>query len=321
MGRYLTQRLLLAALSLWLVTVIVFVLLRVIMPLVYADAVDIVAADLSHSDPVRAAELRDEYGLSGNLAVRYLEWVGGIFRFDLGKSVQSGIPITNELRHRLPVSVELGLVGLTSGLLVAIPMGIAAAIWQDRWPDYILRTLFIMLHSVPGFWIAILIITLGSMWWNWAPPLGTQFRYIQDDPVAHFKIMILPALLIGLTPSAGLMRIVRTQMLEVMRQDYVRTARSKGLTERTVIVRHALRNALVPVVTVIGLSLPGLIAGTAIFESIFTLPGMGQYLVGSVSRLDYPVIQSTNLVFAFLIVMANLAVDLSYPFLDRRIRY
>jgi len=309
----------LAALSLWLVTIIVFTLLRVIVPLVYADAVDIVAADLSHSDPVRAAELRDEYGLSGNLAVRYLEWVGGIVRFDLGTSVQNGVPVIEELKDRLPVSVELGVIGLTGGLIISIPMGVAAAIWQDRWPDYVLRTLFIMLHSVPGFWIAILIITLGSVWWNWAPPL--KFAYIQDDPVAHFKIMILPALLIGLTPSAGLMRVVRTQMLEVMRQDYVRTARAKGLTERTVIVRHALRNALVPVVTIVGLSLPGLIAGTAIFESIFTLPGMGQYLVNSVSLMDYPVVQSTNLVFAFLIVMANLLVDLSYPLLDRRIRY
>ena len=325
MGRYVTQRLMLAALSLWLVTLIVFTLLRVIVPIFYADAVDILAADVSHNDPQRAAELRNEYGLSSNpadLANTYLEWIGGIvFHFDLGTSIYNGRDVISELKDRLPVSIELGLVGLTSGLLVAIPLGVAAAIWQDRWPDYFLRTTFIMLQSVPGFWLAILIITLGSIWYNWAPPLGTEFRYIQDDPVAHLRIMWMPAILIGLTPSAGLMRIVRTQMLEVMRQDYVRTARSKGLTERTVIVRHAMRNALVPVVTVVGLSLPGLIAGTAIFESIFTLPGMGQYLVGSVSRMDYPVIQSTNLVFAFLIVMANLAVDLSYPFLDRRIKY
>ncbi|MEW6333183.1 MAG: ABC transporter permease, partial [Thermodesulfobacteriota bacterium] len=319
MGRYVTQRLMLSGLSVLLVTLIVFTLLRVIVPAVYADAVDVVAADLSHSDPERAAELRAEYGLSGNLAMRYIEWVGGILRFDLGESIQNGRPVTKELRARLPVSVELGLIGLTGGLIISIPMGIVAAIWQDRWPDYIFRTIAIMLHCVPGFWMAIMIITFGSVWFNWAPPL--HFAYIQDDPVAHFKIMLLPALLIGLTPSAGLMRIVRTQMLEVMRQDYVRTARSKGLTERAVIIRHAMRNALVPVVTVIGLSLPGLIAGTAIFESIFTLPGMGQYLVGSVSRMDYPVIQSTNLVFAVLIVSANLAVDLAYPFLDPRIRY
>jgi peptide/nickel transport system permease protein len=286
--------------------------------------VDIAAADIAGNDPERAAELREEYGLSRNpidLARTYSEWIGGIFQGDLGTSMFNGATVTSEIRDRLPVSLELGLIGLLSGLFIAIPLGVAAAICQDRWPDYVLRTIFILLQSVPGFWIAIMIITLASMWWNWAPPLGTEFAQAWEDPEAHFRIMILPALLIGLTPSAGLMRIVRTQMLEVMRQDYVRTARSKGLNERTVIARHAMRNALVPVVTVVGLSLPGLIAGTAIFESIFSLPGMGQYLVGSVQRMDYPVIQSTNLVFAFLIVMANLAVDISYPFLDRRIRY
>lgn len=314
----------LAALSLWLVTIIVFTLIRVIVPLVYADAVDIAAADIAGNDPELAAELREEYGLSSNpvdLVRTYGTWIGGVVTGDFGTSMFNGASVLTEMKERLPVSLELGLVGLLSGLVVAIPFGIAAAIWQDRWPDYVLRTVFILLQSVPGFWIAIMIITLASIWFNWAPPLGTEFAQAWEDPGAHFRIMILPALLIGLTPSAGLMRIVRTQMLEVMRQDYVRTARSKGLTERTVIVRHAMRNALVPVVTVVGLSLPGLIAGTAIFESIFSLPGMGQYLVGSVQRMDYPVIQSTNLVFAFLIVLANLGVDISYPFLDRRIKY
>lgn len=324
MGRYILQRMMLAALSLWLVTIIVFTLIRIIVPLVYADAVDIAAADIAGNDPERAAELREEYGLSSNpvdLVRTYGAWIGGVVTGDFGTSMFNGASVLTEMKERLPVSLELGIVGLLSGLVVAIPFGIAAAIWQDRWPDYILRTVFILLQSVPGFWIAIMIITLASIWFNWAPPLGTEFAQVWEDPGAHFRIMILPALLIGLTPSAGLMRIVRTQMLEVMRQDYVRTARSKGLTERTVIVRHAMRNALVPVVTVIGLSLPGLIAGTAIFESIFSLPGMGQYLVGSVQRMDYPVIQSTNLVFAFLIVLANLGVDISYPFLDRRIKY
>ncbi len=314
----------LAALSLWLVTIIVFTLIRIIVPLVYADAVDIAAADIAGNDPELAAELREEYGLSTNpvdLVHTYGTWIGGIFKGDFGTSMFNGASVLTEMKERLPVSLELGIVGLLSGLVVAIPFGIAAAIWQDRWPDYVLRTVFILLQSVPGFWIAIMIITLASIWFNWAPPLGTEFAQAWEDPGAHFRIMLLPALLIGLTPSAGLMRIVRTQMLEVMRQDYVRTARSKGLTERTVIVRHAMRNALVPVVTVVGLSLPGLIAGTAIFESIFSLPGMGQYLVGSVQRMDYPVIQSTNLVFAFLIVLANLGVDISYPFLDRRIKY
>ncbi|MGH2602816.1 MAG: ABC transporter permease, partial [Dehalococcoidia bacterium] len=190
---------------------------------------------------------------------------------------------------------------------------------QDRWPDYVQRTLAIILNAVPGFWLAVLIITFGSVWFNWAPPL--HFAYFQDDPIAHIKIMLLPALLIGLTPSAGLVRLMRTQMLEVQRQDYIRTAHAKGLRERSVISRHALRNALIPIVTVIGLTLPTLAAGTAIFETIFTLPGMGQYLVSATSNLDYPVIMATNVVFAVLIVLSNLLVDLSYPLLDPRIRY
>lgn len=312
----------LSGLTLLLVTLIVFTLLRVVVPLVYTDAVDVVAGDLVHTDPARAAQLRQDYGLSGNafdMAGRYFDWVKGIFTLDLGKSIQNDRPVTTELRQRLPVSFELGLVGLLTGLLFSIPMGIMAAIWQDRWPDYVFRTFAILLNAMPGFWLAILIITYGSVWFNWAPPI--KFAYIQDDPMAHIKIMLLPAILIGITPSAGLTRVVRTQMLEVMRQDYIRTARSKGLTGQVVVFRHALRNALLPVVTVVGLSLPNLIAGTAIFETIFGLPGMGQYLVSSVLRMDYPVIQSTNLMFAVLIVAANLAVDISYPFFDPRIKY
>jgi peptide/nickel transport system permease protein len=263
--------------------------------------------------------LREQYGLTASLPVQYLRWLGQILRGDLGRSLFNGRPVAQEIRDRLPVSFELGLVGLLSGLLFSVPMGVLSAVRQDRWPDYVLRGLAILLNAMPGFWLAILIITFGSLWFQWAPPL--DFAYLHDDPIRHVKIMLLPALLIGLTPSAGLVRIVRTQMLEVLRQDYIRTAHAKGLDGRAVVLRHGLRNALIPVVTVVGLSLPGLIAGTALFESIFTLPGMGQYLVSSVGNLDYPVIQSTNLIFATLIVTANLLVDLSYTVLDPRIRY
>ncbi len=319
MSRYVTQRLLLAVVTLFLVSILVFILLRVVVPIFIGDAVDIAAGEAGRADPARAEQLRDEYGLNGGLVQSYGRWVGNIFRGDLGESLIDGRSVTDEIRARIAVSFELGMVGLISALVVSIPMGIFAAIAQDRWPDYILRTLAILVGSIPGFWIAIMVITFGSLWFHWAPPL--RFRYLTEDPVAHVKIMLLPALLIGLTPGAGLVRLVRTQMLEVMRQDYIRTARAKGLTNRTVIVRHAIRNSLIPVVTVIGLSLPGLIAGTAIFESIFTLPGMGQYLVSAVGKLDIPVLMSTNLIFALLIVSSNLLVDLSYPLLDPRIKY
>lgn len=318
-ARYVIQRLALGGVTLVLVSIIVFVLLRVIVPIVYGDAVDIIAGEYGRNDPALTEKLREEYGLSGNLVGQYFEWASGILRGDFGESLFNGRPVSGEIRDRVVVSFELGLVGLLSGLMFSVPMGIAAAVYQDRWPDWVLRTVAILINAVPGFWIAILIITFGSVWFNWAPTI--HFAYLHEDPVQHLKIMWLPALLIGLTPSAGLVRYVRTQMLEVMRQDYIRTAQAKGLTTRTVLTRHALRNSLIPVVTIVGLSLPGLVAGTAIFESIFVLPGMGRYLVDSVSNLDYPVIMSTNLIFAFLIVASNLAVDLSYPFLDPRIKY
>jgi peptide/nickel transport system permease protein len=198
-------------------------------------------------------------------------------------------------------------------------MGVWAALRQDKLPDYGLRTMAILLNAVPGFWIAVLVITFGSIWFNWAPPI--QFKYIYEDPIEHIKIMMLPALIIGLTPSGGLLRLVRTQMLEVLRQDYIRTAHAKGLGSGTVLYKHALRNALIPVVTVIGVGLPNLISGTVIFESIFIIPGMGRYLVDAVNNLDYPVIQGLNLVFATLLMFAVLLVDISYAFLDPRIRY
>lgn len=319
MAQYLVRRLLLAGVTLLLVTLIVFTLLRVIVPFFYADAVDLLAAEYGRNDPALKARLKAEYGLSASLPRQYLGWIGDLARGDLGKSLFNGRSVAGEIKDRLPVSIELGMIGLLSGVLIAIPMGIAAAVQQDRWPDYVLRTATIMIDAVPGFWLAIMIITFGSLWFNWAPPL--RFAYIQDDPIAHIKIMILPALLIGLTPSAALVRLMRTQMLEVQRQDYIRTARAKGLGGNRVIARHAVPNALIPIVTVIGLSLPGLAAGTAIFESIFTLPGMGQYLVSAVGNLDYPVILSTNFIFALLIILSNLLVDLSYPLLDPRIRF
>lgn len=319
MSRYVTQRRMLAVLTLFIVTLIVFTMLRVVVPFFYADAVDLLAGEYGRSDPELTRKLKDEYGLSANLPSQYVEWLGQIVRGDLGESLFNGRSVSGEIKDRLPVSFELGLIGLISGLLFAVPMGIAAAVRQDRWPDYVLRTLAILVNAMPGFWLAILVITFGSLWFNWAPPL--RFEYLHDDPIAHLKIMSLPALLIGLTPSAALVRLVRTQMLEVLRQDYIRTAQSKGLSSRTVVLRHGLRNALIPVITYIGLLLPTLIAGAALFESIFTLPGMGQYLVSSVGNLDYPVIMSTDLIFAVLIVTANLVVDVSYTFLDPRIRY
>ena len=316
MQRYIIQRLLLAVPTLFGLTVLVFVALRVVLP---TDVIDRIVGEYGRNDVERQEQLREQLGLSASLPQQYFSWIGGILRGDMGRSLHSGIPVTTEMQRRIPVSLELGLVGLASSVLLAIPIGMIAAIKQDRAPDYLLRGGAILLNALPGFWLAILILTFGSIWFQWAPPV--KFKYLTEDPWEHLKIMLTPALLIGLTPSGGLIRLVRTQMLEVLRQDYIRTARAKGLQPGTVVFRHALRNSLIPVVTVIGLTLPTLVAGTVIFETIFIIPGVGRYLVDSVNNLDYPVIQATNLVFAVLIVAANLAVDVSYAVLDPRIRY
>ena len=316
---YLVRRLALGLVTIWLVTVIVFFGLRVVMPLFYGDVVDVLTAESSFPDAERERNLRKLYGLDQPVITQYGKWVAGMVRGDLGHSLFSGRSVWTDIQHRLPVSLELGLIGLFSSVFVAVPMGIMAALLQDRWPDYTLRIYAISLTSVPSFWIAIMIIAYGAIWFNWAPPI--EFAFLHEDPVQHFKIMLLPGLLIGLTPSGALVRVVRSQMLEVLRQDYVRTARAKGLAPSAVVLRHALPNALIPVVTIIGLELPGLVAGTALFEIIFVLPGMGNYIVTSIGRLDYPVVQGINVMFAAVIVATVLVVDLSYGLIDPRIRY
>jgi peptide/nickel transport system permease protein len=308
-----------------LVTILTFVGLRVALP---ADVIDLIIGEYGRTDEGLRKRLEEELGLSNSIPEQYAKWVGfawfwggerGVLQGNLGESLHSGRSVVSELKRRVPVSFELGVWGQATAIAMSVPMGVWAALRQDKLPDYGLRTLAIMLNAVPGFWIAVLVITFGSIWFNWAPPI--QFKYIYEDPIAHFKIMLLPALIIGLTPSGGLLRLVRTQMLEVLRQDYIRTAHAKGLGSGTVLYKHALRNALIPVVTVIGVGLPNLISGTVIFESIFIIPGMGRYLVDAVNNLDYPVIQGLNLVFATLLMFAVLLVDISYAFLDPRIRY
>jgi peptide/nickel transport system permease protein len=308
-----------------LITVFTFLLLRVFLP---GSVTDQILLLYGRTDEQLKKELEKQLGIDGSKVTQYFEWAGvawfwggekGVLQGDLGQSLHSRRPIVTELKRRVPVSFELGLWAQLSAIVTSVPLGVWAALKQDKWPDYGLRSLAILINAVPGFWIAILVITFGSLWFNWAPPI--HFKYLFDDPLGHISIMATPALIIGLTPSGGFIRLVRTQMLEVLRQDYVRTAHAKGLSESTVLYKHALRNALIPVVTVIGLGLPGLIAGTVIFEQIFVIPGMGQYLINSVNSLDYPVIMGLILIFGMLLLLSVLLVDISYAFLDPRIRF
>jgi len=322
---YILQRLILSVPTLLLVTVLTFVGLRLVLP---GDAVDLIIGDTGRDDPAYRAALEERLGLDGSLPKQYTEWVGlawfwggdtGILQGNLGESLHSGRSVTSEMLRRVPVSFELGLWAQVTAVVFSVPMGVWAAVKQDSWPDYALRSAGILLAALPSFWIAVLVITFGSLWFNWVPPI--RFEHLQDDPVAHLKIMLLPAIIIGLTPSGGLIRLTRTQMLEVLRQDYIRTAQAKGLSSYTVLYKHALRNALIPIVTVIGVGLPGIISGTVIFEQIFLIPGMGRYLIEAINNLDFPVIEGLILVFATLLVFCVLAVDISYAWLDPRIRF
>jgi peptide/nickel transport system permease protein len=314
MQRYIVQRLLLAIPTLLGVATFLFVLMRV---LPYS-AIDISTAESSATPDVKA-KLKQEYGLSDPMAVQFAHYMGQVVRGDLGKSIVSDRPVWSELRNRLPVTAELALIGIFFSILVGVPLGALSAIKQDTWVDYVTRGGAIAFIALPGYGLAIIILVLGSRWFHWAPPI--TYKPFSSDPVANLSIICLPAILLSLSLAGGLLRLMRTQMLEVLRQDYVRTARAKGLREHSVLLRHALRNTLIPIITVLGLQLPIIVGGTVIIESIWLLPGMGRYLVDSVNHLDYPVVQSVNLIAATVVVFSNLLVDLSYGIVDPRIRY
>ena len=316
MGQYIAQRAALAVPTLFGLSILVFVLLKIVMPI---DAVDYAFADTEvGDDPVRKAELRKEFGLDGPLLVQYGRWAGGVFTGDFGTSFFTGRSVTEELKYRVPTSLELGGGALLITLIVAIPIGLLSAVRQDSAVDYATRGVAILFYAVPGFWVATLVLVFGSLWLGWAPRI--EYRALWEDPLGNLHQMWLPMLLLGLSPIGTMVRLVRTQVLEVIRQDYVRTARAKGLGAREVYFRHVLRNSMIPVVTVVDLRRPRLVAGTVIFEQIFVLPGMGPYLLGSLQRLDLFVILGTNLVFGSILVFSNLLVDVSYGFIDPRIR-
>jgi len=310
---YLARRLLLVIPTLIGVSIIVFMLVR-FLP---GDAVTMLLQEYNYGKD--ADELRAKLGLDRPIYVQYFEWVGGVVRGDLGTSLRSNGPVAAELVNRMPVTAELGVIAMVVGLAIALPVGIIAAVRQDTWSDYLGRSVAIGLLAIPGFWLATLVITLPSVWWGWTPPL--RYTRLLDDPIKNLGHVVIPAIILGLALSGTLMRLTRAQMLEVLRQDFVRTASAKGLAERAVVVRHALKNAFIPVLTLLGLQVSILVGGTVVLESVFVLPGMGRYLLEAVQYRDYPVIQALNLIFATVIVLANLIVDLLYGWLDPRVRY
>jgi peptide/nickel transport system permease protein len=314
MSKYVARRLALLLPTLVGVSILVFVLVR----LLPGDATTLQLQDARASAADEAA-LRHQLGLDQPIYVQYVNWLGTLARGDLGHSFKSRNPVTDELSGRIPVTLELGLLALLISAGIAIPVGVLSASRQDTWADYVSRSAAIGLLAIPGFWLGTLVITLPSVWWQWTPPL--RYTRLFDDPPKNLLNVIIPALILGLGLSGGLMRLIRTQMLEVLRQDFMRTAAAKGLAEHSIVLRHGLKNAFIPALTALGLQVSLLISGTVVLESIFVLPGMGRYLLESVQARDYPAIQALNLLFATVIVVANLLVDLLYGWLDPRVRY
>jgi peptide/nickel transport system permease protein len=310
---YLARRLLLVIPTLIGVSIIVFMLVR----LLPGDAVTMLLQEYNYGKD--ADELRARLGLDRPIYVQYFEWLGGVVRGDLGTSLRSKGSVSEELVARMPVTAELGVLAMIFGLVIAIPIGVISAVRQDTWADYVGRSTAIGMLAIPAFWLGTLVITLPSVWWGWTPPL--RYTRLLDDPLKNLGHVIIPAIILGLALSGSLMRLTRAQMLEVLRQDFVRTASAKGLAEWAVVTRHALKNAFIPVLTLLGLQVSILVGGTVVLESVFVLPGMGRYLLEAVQYRDYPVIQGLNLIFATVIVLANLVVDLLYGWLDPRVRY
>ena len=317
MLRYVIRRLLLTIPTLFLVATIVFLLLR----LVPGDMVDTVMARLAvMGGTVDRAALERAFGLDAPLHTQYVRWWGDLLlRGSLGISMNSGQPVVPLILGRLPVTIELGLLAIAISVVISLPVGIYSALRQDTPGDYAGRSLAILFVAAPSFWIATLVILYASLWWGWSPPL--ELVPLFRNPLRNLGMFILPAFILGMVMAGTTMRMTRTMMLEVLRQDFIRTAYAKGLRERLVVVGHALKNALIPVVTMIGADLTVLIGGAVIIESIFALPGTGRLMVDALKVRDYALVSGVNLAFAVAVVGANLLVDLSYAFLDPRVRY
>ncbi len=311
--RYALKRLLVAIPSLLIATVIVFSLSR----LIPGDVVTLMMQENQYAQSLE--EMREKLGLNRPIYLQYFEWIGRAVRGDLGESLYSSRPVLQELARRAPVSLELGAVAVFFAVLLGVPIGVLSASRQDSAEDYIARSGAILGLSAPGFWLGTLVVVLPAIYFGWSPSI--KFIPFTSDPWGHMVQFLIPGFLLGIASAASIMRLTRTQLLEVLRQDYVRTAWSKGLGERVVVLKHSLKNALIPVVTVLGIQIAQVLSGTVIFETIFGLPGMGRFLFDAITERDYPVIQGINLVVVTTVVTVNLLVDVVYAYLDPRIRY
>jgi peptide/nickel transport system permease protein len=315
MYKYVLRRLLLAVPVLLMSSLIVFGLMRV-MP---GDALIALMGESGNVGEKDLAKLRKDLGLDRPYHEQYLVWVWQMVSFNPGHSIFTNEPIPVALKKAIPVTLELATLAMILGLAIAIPIGVLSATRQDKPADYIGRVVAVSGLSLPDFWLGTLVITFAAIWFHWIPPIG--YVSLWDDPLRNLQQFLLPAAVLGFRLSAATMRMTRSTVLEVLKEDYVRTAWAKGLAGRIVVYKHALKNALIPVVTIVGGQLGVLLAGTVVVETIFALPGMGRLTVEAILYRDYPIVQTNVMLVAGTLVTLNLVVDLTYAWLDPRIRY
>ena len=325
MRSYIFRRLLLMIPTVFLTSLIIFFAIR----LIPGNIIDLMESQFGTYASISRADIETKLGLNVPIVEQYGRWIGvfpqqnghfdGLLQGDLGQSLWESATVTKEISDRWPVTFELAIMGLIIGQVIALPIGIYSALRQDSVGDYIGRTFAILCIAIPSFWLGTMIIVYPSIWWGYSPPF--MLIKFSADPIGNLKMFIIPSVVLGMGMSGGTMRMTRTMMLEVLRQDYVRTAWAKGLRERVVVMRHALKSALIPVVTIIGMQMPVLIGGAVIVEDIFNLPGMGSLLVNSTLNRDYPIVSGVLVVFAVAMVLINLLVDLTYGYLDPRVSY
>jgi peptide/nickel transport system permease protein len=314
MSHYIIARILAAIPVLAVMSMLIFAGVRVIPGDVCRIVLQSPEVDQAQCDVLYA-----RLGLDQPIVEQYLSWIGNVLTGDFGTSLISDRSVLSQIQGRLGVTIELSLFAVILAVGVGIPIGVYSALQRDKAGDFVLRVLTIAWLSIPSFWIATLLITFPAKWWGYAPPVAYQSLFA--NPVGNIEKLLLPALSLGLTLAGSIARITRSTMLEVLRQDYIRTAKAKGLSQSVVLSRHALKNAMLPVITVLGLQLGALLGGTVIIESIYALPGLGTLLLGSVTLKDFPQVQGIVLFFAVVVVALNLIVDLSYGLFDPRVRY
>ncbi len=320
MHRYLARRLIYGVLTALLVSVLVFALMRI----APGDVAQSVAAQQAGGEEGTVSEedlerIREALGLNEPLHIQYLSWMGGFISGDWGDSLFTKRPVFDEFKKKIAVTVEIVVTSEIIAIALGIPAGVLMALRQDSKTDYVIRILSLAGLSIPSFLSATLLLVFGAYLLRWSPPIG--YVPLWEDPVINFKQFIWPAVMVGYISAATKARMMRSTMLEVMRQDYIRTAHAKGLREYVVTARHALKNAFIPVITVIGITMALSLGGSVVIERVFELPGIGRYILDGMLQRDYPVVQSLVLVFASAVIVVNLVVDISYGWLDPRVRY